>query len=126
MFTGFKSSFDHAKFHTFGSLAYVLEPVLQSWNKITRWNPRSKVGACVGKSSEHAGNMSLIFDPITNFVSPQFHIVHDDEFTSALRNRIYLLPPKWSNLFKHYDKVSDNELIIPLWQLLCQMREIKC
>ena len=93
IFTGLKTSFDFTKFHTFGSPTYVLEPTLQARHKLPRWNPRSKVGVYLGKSNEHAGNISLILDPITNFVSLQFYIVHDNDFTSVLRKRINILWP---------------------------------
>ena len=111
LFTGLKSSFDFSKFHTFGSPAYVLEPTLQSGHKIPRWNPRSKLGVYLGKSAEHAGNVSLILDPSTSYVSPQFHVVHDDDFTSVLRKRVDILPPDWDKLFKYYDKTNDDDLI---------------
>ena len=111
IFTGLKTSFDFTKFHTFGSPAYVLEPTLQAGHKLPRWNPRSKVGVHLGKSSEHAGNVSLILDPTTNFASAQFHIVHDDDFTSVLRKRTDILPPDWRNLFKHYDEASEDDLL---------------
>ena len=54
-FTGLKNSFYFAKFHAFGSPAFVLEPSLQSANKTPRWNPMSKLGMCLGKISEYAG-----------------------------------------------------------------------
>ena len=37
LFSGFKSSFDLTKFHTFGSPVYILEPPLQAGNKILHW-----------------------------------------------------------------------------------------
>ena len=105
IFTGFKSTFDFSKFHTFGSPAYVLVPILQTGNKIPRSDPRSKLGVCLGKNTEHIGNDSLTLDPITGFVSPQF------DFTSILRKRIDILSPNWDKLFKHYDKTNDDDLL---------------
>ena len=55
--------------------------------------------------------MSLILDPSTSFVSPQFHVVHDDDFTSVLRKRVDILPPDWDKLFKYYDKANNDDLI---------------
>ena len=99
------------KFHIFGSPTYVLELTLQSGNKIPWWNSHSKLGIYLGKSSEHAGNVSLILDLITNYVSPQFHTVYDDNFTSVLRQRVNILPPDWNKLFKHNNKITDDILI---------------
>ena len=50
-------------------------------------------------------------DPITNFVSPQFHTVHDDNFTSVLRKRVDILPPDWNKLFNYNDKIPDDILV---------------
>ena len=53
----------------------------------------------------------MILDPISNYVSPQFHTVHDDDFTSVLRERVDILPPDWDQLFKTNDKVPDDVLV---------------
>ena len=76
-----------------------------------RWKPRSKIGVCLGKSSERAGNVSLMLDPKIMFFLPQFYLAHDDDFTSVRPKRIEMLPPNWNNLFKCHEKVSDNELM---------------
>ena len=89
----------------------MLEPTLQSGSKTPRWNPRSKLGMCLGKSAEHAGDVSLILDLSINFASPQFHVAHDDDFASVLRKRVGILPPSWDKLFKHYDKANEDDLI---------------
>ena len=69
------------------------------------------MGVCLGKSPEHTGNVSLVLDLVTNFVSPQFYLVHDDDFTSVLRKKVVMLPPDWNTLFKTNDKISPDELI---------------
>ena len=92
IFMGLKSSFNFNKFYTFGSPVFVLELTLQQEHKISCQKLCSKLGVCVGKSHKYAGNISLVLDPLTSFVSPQFHLVHDDEFTSLLSKRIDILP----------------------------------
>ena len=108
VFSGYKSSFDFSKFYTFTSPKYILELILQSENKIPCWNSHLKLGIYLGKSVEYARNVSLILDLISNFVSPPFHKVHDDNFTLFLHKRVHILLSNWSKLFNFKDKIPDN------------------
>ena len=80
IFTGVKGHRTFKNFHTFGSPAFVLNPTIQRGNKLPTWSPRSIPSVFIGKSKEHASNVSLVFNPATNHISPQFHIAHDDDF----------------------------------------------
>ncbi len=57
-----------------GCPAYVLDPRIQDGKKIPRWNPRSKIGQFLGRSTEHAGSIDLIHNLKTNAVTTQFEI----------------------------------------------------
>ena len=80
IFTGIKGERNLKNFCTFSSPACILNPALALGKKLPTWKPRSKLGVFIGKSRQHAGNVSLVHDPSTNFVSPSFHLVHDDDF----------------------------------------------
>ena len=69
--------------HVFGCPVYVLQADLQSGKSIPKWEERSRVGIYLGHSSQHAQNVSLILNPVTGCISPQFHCVYDDNFDSA-------------------------------------------
>jgi hypothetical protein len=69
--------------HPFGCPVYVLHDALQSGNSIPKWDERSRVGIYLGHSAQHAQNVSLILNPNTGHISPQFHCVYDDNFDSA-------------------------------------------
>jgi hypothetical protein len=57
---------------------------LQSGNgAVPKWEPHAQMGIYVGCSSSHASNVALILNPRTGHVSPQFHIVFDDNFTTV-------------------------------------------
>ena len=75
--------------HPFGCPVFVLASPLQDGNKIPRWDSRIYIGAYVGRSPRHAGNVALILNPATGHVSPQFHVVFDDSFSTieALQKR---------------------------------------
>jgi hypothetical protein len=52
-------------------------------SKISKWDPRSRQGKFVGYSKEHASNAGLILNPTTGFISPQYHVLYDDEFQTV-------------------------------------------
>jgi hypothetical protein len=69
-----------------GCPAYVLEPVLQDGKKLPRWKRKSKVGQFLGFSKEHSSTVGLIRNLQTGYVSPQFHIVYDENFETIISN----------------------------------------
>ena len=67
--------------HTWGCPVYVLDAGLQSsFSQIPKWQPRSRVGVYVGHSPSHTGSVALVLHPSTGHISPQFHVVFDDDF----------------------------------------------
>ena len=68
---------------TFGCPVYVLDFKLQSPGiSPPKWEPRSRLGIYLGKSPFHAGSVALVLNPKTGHVSPQYHLVFDDDFTT--------------------------------------------
>ena len=77
-------NFDHLKhLHVFGCPAYVLEPTLQDGKKLPRWVARTRRGQYLGLAPDHASTVGRIRNLLTGHVSPQFHVVHDDWFTTV-------------------------------------------
>ena len=70
-------------YHTFGCPAYILDTRLSSGGSIPKWNPRARRGIYLGLLPEHASNVALIYNPHTGFVSPQYHVVCNNDFTSV-------------------------------------------
>ncbi len=67
-------------FHTWGCPCSILDSRLQSNPKaIPKWEPQSWLGIYVGQSFHHAGNVALVLNPITGLISPQFHVIFDDD-----------------------------------------------
>ena len=50
----------------------------------------------VGRSPLHALNVGLILSPRTGHVSPQFHVVYDDDFTTVSYLRSANVPLYWA------------------------------
>ncbi|KAL7575399.1 hypothetical protein ACA910_007307 [Epithemia clementina (nom. ined.)] len=70
-------------FHTFGCPTYVLQDKLQSNQSLPKWHSRARIGIYLGPSPSHARSVSLVLNPRTGHVSPQFHIKHDDFFETV-------------------------------------------
>eukprot|EP00957_Ditylum_brightwellii_P000920 73898-Ditylum_brightwellii.AAC.1 len=71
-------------YHTLFCPVYVLDHRLQSAGGAgpPKWEPRSCIRVYLGHSPFHAGSVALVFNPKTGRVSPQYHIVFDDNFTT--------------------------------------------
>ena len=66
-----------------------------------KWDPRCHIGVYLGHSSFHAGSVALVFNPITGLVSPQFHVVFDDSFSTVPYMNAGTTPPNWADLVMH-------------------------
>ena len=85
--------------HTWGCPVYILDGRLQSGPKaIPKWEPRSRIGIYLGHSPVHAGSVALVLNPATGHVSPQYHCVFDDDFTTVSHMRAGTIPPHWAEL----------------------------
>ena len=102
----------------FGSPSYVLDPRLQDGKKIPKWEPRSRKGQFLGFSKEHASTVGLIQNIRTGFISPQYHVVFDEEFTTVTSESTMDLSEKWIDLFLNsrevflegFDEETDGDL----------------
>ena len=80
--------------HVFGCPVYVLDAKLQDGKKIPKWDSRARQGIFVGFSNEHSTLVPLVLNPKTQHISPQYHVIFDDDFatvpaisTEAFRNQ---------------------------------------
>ncbi len=73
-----------------------------------KWEPRSHLGIYVGHSPAHAGLVAMALNPRTGHVSPQYHVVFDDLFTTVSFMQKSEVPPNWADLVKKSrEKVTD-------------------
>ena len=73
---------------------------------IPKWEPRARMGLYVGCSPSHAANVALIFNPCTGHISPQFHVIFDDDFTTVPYLRTATIPPYWADLVRASSNLS--------------------
>jgi hypothetical protein len=69
--------------HVWGCPAYVLNPRLTDGKKIPKWQPRSRRGMYVDRSSLHASLVGLILNLQSSNISPQYHVVYDDFYETV-------------------------------------------
>ena len=70
-------------FHTFGCPTYILDNRLQGNKALQKWQARSRLGIYLGPSPNHSRSISLILNPRTGHVLPQYHVKHDDFFETV-------------------------------------------
>ena len=96
-------------FHPFGCPVFVLEASLQSDGFHPKWEPRARCGIYLGHSPCHAGSVALVLNPKTLHVSPQFHVVFDDDFTTVPYMANGTIPPHWKELVEHSRTLATEE-----------------
>ena len=113
------SPLDVKSFHTFGSPCYVLDNRLQSGlSMVPKWDRRARMGIYVGRSPAHASNIALVLNPRTGHVSPQFHVVYDDDFTTVPYLRTGQVPPHWAKLVSQSAELVVTGNSSPSWESL--------
>jgi hypothetical protein len=69
--------------HVFGCPVYVLDAKLQDAKKLPKWERRSRRGVYLGFSRQHSNNVHLVLNLETGNISPQYHLVFDDSFSTV-------------------------------------------
>jgi hypothetical protein len=87
-------------FHTMFCPCYVQDSRLHNAGSmgLPKWELRSNICVYLGHSLLHAGSVALVSNPSTGHVSPQYHIVFDDDFTMVPYMEAGMIPPHWSDL----------------------------
>ena len=71
-------------YHVFGCPVYILDSILKTNPKgVPKWEPRSRLGIYVGHSTAHAGSVALVLNPKKGLVSPHYHVVYDEQFSTV-------------------------------------------
>jgi hypothetical protein len=99
LFTSSKVRPNLKNLHHIGTPAFVLKHNLQAaggYNK--KWNSRARLGIYLGPSPSHSRGVSLILNPRTGLVSPQWHVKHDDMFDTVAGNTVDPTHGQWKKL----------------------------
>ena len=91
-------------FHTFGCPVFILDKVVQDGNKPPCWVPRSHPGVYLGHSTHHTANVAWVMNIKTHHISPQYHIVFDEGFTTVGTQNTMCMPHNWQELYEQTKK----------------------
>ena len=97
----------------FGCPVYVLDPRIHGGKKLPKWDPKSKRGQFLGMSKRHASTIGLIRNLATGSVTPQYHVVYDELFTTVPSTVNYdeQVPANWIDLLTYSrDYALDDEV----------------
>ena len=71
--------------HVWGCPTYVLEPKLHKTGvNIPKWAPMSRRGVNMGFIKMHSTQVGLVLNLLTGLISPQYHIVFGDMFSTVM------------------------------------------
>jgi hypothetical protein len=83
LFTGQETPWSLRDVRIFGSPTYVLQKELQNGTSNNKWKLWVWRGIYIGNSTFHSSAIPLIHNPITTHISPQFHVLFDEHFTTV-------------------------------------------
>ena len=66
---------------------------------MAKWKSCSWLGVNIGHSLFHSGNVPVIYNPVTTHISPQYHVVFDDQFTAVGEAAVSVPEDFFSKLF---------------------------
>ena len=86
------------------------------YSMLAKWEPRSRLGVYLGHSPSRAGSVSLVLNPKTLHVSPQFHVVFDDSFSTVPYLSSHDIPPNWAELVRKSERTTEeNYDLAKMW-----------
>jgi hypothetical protein len=108
------SNYEHLKrLHVWGSPCYILDLRLQDEKKIPKWALQCRQGQYLGISLDHSTTVARILNMRTGYVSPQYHVLHDDSFTTVVLTGvswIHFMSLQWNTpLQSGYERYLDQD-----------------
>ena len=95
-FSGIRDEIAPSNFHTWGCPLFILEAANQPGGIGTpKWQPRSYTGIHLGRSLCHEGSVALVLNVSSGLVSPQYHVIFNDKFTTIKCLQFSEELPKW-------------------------------
>ena len=85
--------------YTWRCPVHVLESKVQISSKgLPKWKTRARIGVYLGRSSVYIGNVAMVLNLSSSYVSLQYHIVFDDDFSLILSLRTNMVPSNQADL----------------------------
>ena len=75
--------------------------------KSPKWEPRFRCGIYLGHSPTHSGSVVMVLNPRTLHVSPQFHVVFNDNTSTVTSMVNGEIPDNWLALLQQSEEHKD-------------------
>ncbi len=100
-------------FHTMFCPCYILDSRLCNVDSIgpPKWEPRSNMRVYLRHSPFHSGSVALVYNPFIGHVSPQYHVVFDNDFTLVPYMEAGTIPPHWSDLLHSSSQLASKHAL---------------
>jgi hypothetical protein len=82
-FTGERSKLNQTDMHPLFCPVYVLDRRMQEGTSPPNWTKRTTQKVYVGHLHHYSKSVPMIWDPKTKLVSPQFHVMFNDNFDTV-------------------------------------------
>jgi hypothetical protein len=82
-FTGERSKLDQTDMHPLLCPVYVIDQQMQEGTSPPKWTKRTTQKIYVGHLHRYSKSVPMVWDPKTKLVSPQFHVMFDDNFDTV-------------------------------------------
>ena len=76
---------------------------------MSRWEPTGRSRVYLGHYHFHSGSVELVLNIITGYVSPQYHVVFDDNLSTVDHMRKGTILGNWKNLVEEHSELSTQE-----------------
>jgi hypothetical protein len=81
--TGERSKLDQTDMHPLFFRVYVLDQRMQEGTSPPKWTKRTTQKGYVGHLHHYSKSVPMVWDPKTKLVSPQFHVIFDENFDTV-------------------------------------------
>jgi hypothetical protein len=78
-----RSKLDQNAMHPLCFPVYVLDRIIQEGTSPPKWTKRTTQKVYVGHLHHYSKSVPMVWDPKTKLVSPQFHVMFDDNFDTV-------------------------------------------
>ena len=105
----FSSTKGHTRvkqFHTFGLPCVILDHKLCQNKSIPKWTHQWIQAVSIGISLHHAGSVAMALNLKTGYISPQLHIVFDENFTTTSASITHKILDNWGIFFKNHCELT--------------------
>jgi hypothetical protein len=83
-FTGERSKLNQTDMHPLFCPVYMLDRHMQEGTSPPKWTKRTTQKVYVDHLNHYSKSVPMVWDPTTKLVSPQFHVMFDDNFDTVL------------------------------------------